>query len=85
VKWCEADLPASSVNTAMNSEFHKGQKIYCIANLICVVRVCQEAYSMVFDYFTFLVIKGKVVSVLNALSTTPRRHMGEWMYSSIFS
>jgi hypothetical protein len=28
---------------------------------------------------------GKAVAVLNWLSTTPRRHMGEWMYRSTFS
>jgi hypothetical protein len=27
-------------------------------------------------------VKGKVVPVLNELSTTPRRRMGEWMYRS---
>jgi hypothetical protein len=29
--------------------------------------------------------KGKIVAVLNELSTTPRRRMGEWMYRSTFS
>jgi hypothetical protein len=30
-------------------------------------------------------IKGKVIPLLNNLSATSRRHMGEWMYRSTFS
>jgi hypothetical protein len=30
-------------------------------------------------------VRGKVIPVLSELSTTPWRHMGEWMYRSTFS
>jgi hypothetical protein len=43
-----------------------------------------EKNNLKYKYFTLLV-KGEVVPVLNELSTTPRRHMGESMCRSTFS
>jgi hypothetical protein len=62
VQWCEADLSdihsyrATNVNTEMNSDFLKRLEIYCLVDLLPVVRVCHGAYSIILDYFTFLVI-----------------------------
>jgi hypothetical protein len=41
-----------------------------------------SALKIIRDYELILLRKGKVVPVFNQLNTTPKRRVGEWIYSS---